>query len=346
MISSGAISRRSPVPVRSTFATTQPASHRRPGLILFSRPTRSSPACIFFASDTPADVARKALRVNLSDLAAKGAKPAGFLLTLALPASADDDYVALFAQALGRDADAFGCPLLGGDTVSTPGPLTISITAIGHVPVGSMVPRGGAGADDRIYVTGTIGDGALGLLVCQNDERLRSLSLRQRTFLADRYRNPQPRCGIAPVLRRYASAAMDVSDGLAGDLAKMLRLAGLSARIAWNAIPLSGAAREAVTQELDLREAVLTGGDDYEVLCTVPAAAVADFEQAAGTVGVKVSCLGVTVPWGTPMSGFIKENGQAFRLDRLAFLTPEGEWLTRRLRRSDACGDRPAPCGH
>ena len=272
----------------------------------------------FFAGDPPADVARKALRVNLSDLAAKGAEPAGFLLTLALPASADDDYVALFAQALGRDAVAFGCPLLGGDTVSTPGPLTISITAIGHVPVGSMVPRGGAGADDRIYVTGTIGDGALGLLVCQNDERLRSLSLGQRTFLADRYRNPQPRCGIAPILRRYASAAMDVSDGLAGDLAKMLRLARLSARIAWNGIPLSEAAREAVTQEPELREVVLTGGDDYEVLCTVPAAAVADFEQAAGTVGMKVSCLGATVQ-GDSDVGFIKENGQAFQLDRLSF---------------------------
>ena len=116
----------------------------------------------FLPDDPPDTIARKALRVNLSDLAAKGATPAGFVLTLALRA-ADDAWLAPFARALGEDATQFGCPLLGGDTVSTPGPLMISITAFGRVPAGKMVRRNGAKAGDRVVVTGTIGDAALGL---------------------------------------------------------------------------------------------------------------------------------------------------------------------------------------
>lgn len=278
----------------------------------------------FLADDPPDDVARKALRVNLSDLAAKGAEPAGFLLTLALPRSADEAYIRHFARALGQDAMDYGCPLLGGDTVSTPGPLTISITALGHVPAAKMVPRGGAGAGDRIYVTGTIGDAALGLLVCQKDERLQPLSAMHRAFLADRYRNPQPRCRIASALRNYAASAMDVSDGLAGDLTKMLRLAGLSTRVLWDDIPLSAAAAEAVKTQPALRETILSGGDDYEVLCTVPAGKAAAFEHAAQQADVSVACLGLTLgdEFGVE---FINENGQAFRLDRMSFSHIEGE---------------------
>src|SRR5262249_14202097 len=116
----------------------------------------------FLADDPPETIARKALRVNLSDVAAKGATSAGFVLTLALRA-ADDAWLTAFARALGEDAKRFSCPLLGGDTVSTPGPLTVSITAFGRVPVGKMVHRSGAKAGDRVMVTGTIGDAALGL---------------------------------------------------------------------------------------------------------------------------------------------------------------------------------------
>ena len=117
----------------------------------------------FFADDPPAAIARKALRVNLSDLAAKGATPLGFLLTLVLPRDWKPDWLELFAKGLGEDAAAFACPLLGGDTVSTPGPLTLSITTLGSVPAGRMVPRDGARAGDALYVSGTIGDAALGL---------------------------------------------------------------------------------------------------------------------------------------------------------------------------------------
>src|SRR5499426_695283 len=179
----------------------------------------------FFPDDPPEMVAKKALRVNLSDLAAKGAKPLGFLLTLALPEEIGDAWLAPFARGLGADAQAFGCPLLGGDTDRTGGPITISITALGAVPQGKMVRRAGAKAGDRVVVTGTIGDAALGLLLRRDTSTAErwGLTREQRNNLEARYLVPQPRSAIAEILRVHASAAMDVSDGLAGDLCNVCR---------------------------------------------------------------------------------------------------------------------------
>src|SRR3954468_15598456 len=175
----------------------------------------------FLPDDPPDTIARKALRVNLSDLAAKGAAPAGLVLTLALRA-ADDAWLAPFARALGEDAAALQCPLLGGDTVSTPGPLMISITAFGRVPSGKMVHRRGAKPGDRVVLTGTIGDAALGLAILKGGKVHAALSdAGARELLIDRYRVPQPRTALAAIVRDHASAAMDVSDGLAGDLTKL-----------------------------------------------------------------------------------------------------------------------------
>src|SRR3979411_2325535 len=172
---------------------------------------------VHFLSDDPPDtVARKALRVNLSDLAAKGATPAGFVLTLALRAP-DDAWLTLFARGLGSDAGLFGCPLLGGDTVSTPGPLMISITAFGRVAAGKMVHRSGAKRGDRVVVTGTIGDAALGLDILKGGAAALALAgdAAAREMLIGRYRVPQPRTWLADAVRDHAHAAMDVSDGLA-----------------------------------------------------------------------------------------------------------------------------------
>src|SRR4051812_36966713 len=176
----------------------------------------------FLGSDPPDTVARKALRVNLSDLAAKGATPAGFVLTLALR-SADDAWLKPFAAALGEDARSFGCPLLGGDTVSTPGPPMISISCFGRVPVSKMVHRRGARPGDRVVVTGTIGDATIGLDILKGGAAAAALANDDaaRQTLIGRYRVPQPRNALAMAVREHASAAMDISDGLAGDLTKL-----------------------------------------------------------------------------------------------------------------------------
>jgi thiamine-monophosphate kinase len=247
----------------------------------------------FFADDPPHSIARKALRVNLSDLAAKGAKPVGFLLSLALPKDWREDWLAHFAHALAEDAREFGCPLLGGDTIRSPGELFLSITAFGTVPRGKMVPRDGARPGDRIYVSGTIGDAAAGLLLRKQKEPGLSMDRDGRAFLLDRYLHPQPRLALAPILRAHASAAMDISDGLVGDLTKMLRVSGVSATIDLSRIPLSNAARVAGEAEPKLYERLFTGGDDYEILCTVPPHESASFEGAARKVRVDVTAIGV-----------------------------------------------------
>jgi thiamine-monophosphate kinase len=247
----------------------------------------------FFADDPPDSIARKALRVNLSDLAAKGAKPVGFLLSLALPKDWREDWLRAFADALGEDARNFSCPLLGGDTIRSPGELFLSITALGAVPRGKMVHRAGARAGDRLYISGTIGDAAAGLMLRKQKETSPALNSNHREFLLDRYLHPQPRLGLAPILRAYATAAMDISDGIVGDLTKMLRVSGVSARIELPRIPLSDAARSALAANPSLHERLLIGGDDYEILCTVPPHQSGSFEAAAKKALIDVTAIGV-----------------------------------------------------
>src|SRR5579883_330391 len=198
----------------------------------------------FLPDDPPDTLARKALRVNLSDLAAKGATAAGFVLTLALR-RADDAWLSAFARGLGEDARAFDCPLLGGDTVSTPGPLTISVTAFGRVPSGKMVPRTGARPGDQVMVTGTIGDAAVGLDILTGGPAANALvrDAAARDMLIGRYRVPQPRNALTNAIRAHARSAMDVSDGLAGDLTKLCAASHVSAVIDVARIPISAAAQ-------------------------------------------------------------------------------------------------------
>ena len=251
----------------------------------------------FFPDDAPASVARKALGVNLSDLAAKGAQPVGALLALALPKSTPEEWVAAFADALGAECERYGCPLLGGDTVSTSGPVTISLTALGAVPEGQFVPRTGARPGQAIVVSGSIGDAALGLLLRQQPEHpaFAALSDAQRGHLLDRYLHPQPRLALGPALRAYASAAMDVSDGLVGDLAKMLSVSGCGGRVEAQRVPLSAAARAVVEADPSLMRTALTGGDDYEILATVPHEALHLFVSEAARTGISVYLVGETI---------------------------------------------------
>lgn len=251
----------------------------------------------FRNDDPPETVARKALRVNLSDLAAKGATPAGFVLTLALR-ELDERWLAAFANGLAGDATVFDCPLLGGDTVATPGPLTVSITAFGRVPRGEMILRSRAQPGDRIAVSGTIGDAALGLAILSGNVTVSDPEIREP--LIERYRIPQPRVRLAQAVRSHALAAMDVSDGLAGDLAKLCRASGVSATVDAAAIPFSEAARGLIEQGRASFASAVSGGDDYEILCTVARDSWDDFARAARIAGVAVTSIGEVVAGDAP----------------------------------------------
>lgn len=273
----------------------------------------------FFADDPPASIARKLLRVNVSDLAAKGAVPVGALIALAVPRDLPTHWMEAFAQALGEDCGLYGCPLLGGDTVRTPGPVTLSLTAIGAVPAGRFVARTGARPNEAIIVTGTIGDAALGLALRLAPDRpgFAHLSPVQRGFLLDRYLHPQPRLSAAMALRAHASAAMDVSDGLAGDVAKMLRVSGCGGLLRLQDVPLSDAARAALAAEPSLWETILAGGDDYEIAACVPFARAGDFIADLGAVGVAARVVGETFE----SAGFqiLDPEGMPVRLSRLSY---------------------------
>lgn len=275
----------------------------------------------FFAEDPPAAIAAKALRVNLSDLAAKAAAPLGFLLNLALPEDWTAGWLETFAAALGAEARDHACPLIGGDTVKIRGPLTLSITIFGSVPHGRMVRRAGARAGDILYASGTIGDAALGLLLHGHGEKpqwTRALSDAARGTLVERYLYPQPRLALREALRDHARAAMDISDGLAGDLAKMLHLTGMTADLSLADVPLSAAAREALGLAPDLAAVILSGGDDYEVLAAVSPGQATAFETMAASAGVPVAPIGTVRPGGEDpaIRGF---DGSPLRLARRSY---------------------------
>jgi thiamine-monophosphate kinase len=262
-------------------------------------------AGVHFLPDDPPDlVARKLLRVNLSDLAAKGATPLGYLMTVSAPRATPDAWFAGFAAGLAQDQAEFALTLLGGDTTSTPGPISLSLTAVGHVAPGRMVHRTGAQAGDGIWVTGTIGDGALGLAVAQR--RLADPS----GHLLDRYRLPRPRLGLP--IAGIASAGMDVSDGLVQDLGHLCRAAGLQAIIEAPLVPLSDAARAAGP---DWLATCLTGGDDYELLLAVPPAREAALHQAGHAARIPVTRIGNFCP-GDPGVLVRDLAGQPIALDR------------------------------
>jgi thiamine-monophosphate kinase len=241
------------------------------------------------------------------------------VLTLALRA-ADAAWLTPFASALGEDAVQFGCPLLGGDTVSTPGPVMISITAFGRVAPGKMVHRSGAKPGDRVVVTGTIGDAALGLDILNGGAAAAALSddAVATDMLAGRYRIPQPRNALAAAIREHAAAAMDVSDGLAGDLAKLCAASGVSAAIDAESIPLSAAAAALVARGTVGIDAIVAGGDDYEILCAVPENRFAAFAEAAQAADVAVTTIG-TIIGGAAAPRFLDARGNEIALRRVSY---------------------------
>jgi thiamine-monophosphate kinase len=229
----------------------------------------------FLPGDPPDLVGRKLLRTNLSDLAAMGAAPLGYLMTVSVPRGTPDAWFAAFAAGLAQDQAEFGITLLGGDTTATPGPISLSLTVLGTVAPGEAIRRAGARPGDLLFVTGTIGDGALGLLAARGE------IADPDGYLADRYRLPRPRLGVAR--HGIVAAALDVSDGLVQDVGHLCRAAGCGAEIVAADLPLSAPARAALPGAL---ARILTGGDDYELALAVHPEHEAALRAAAGAVPV------------------------------------------------------------
>lgn len=263
----------------------------------------------FLASDPPELVAGKLLRVNLSDLAAMGAEPLGYLTVLARPPRIGDAWLKRFAAGLAADQERFGCHLLGGDTVGTPGPLTLTLTILGTVPKGQALLRSGAKPGDDVWVSGTLGDAALGLRV------LRGLAASEDEALAlvDRYRTPRPRLALGQALRGLATAAIDVSDGLLADLGHVLEESRVGARVEAALLPLSPEGRGMP----GAREAALAGGDDYELLFTAPSARRAEVEALAGRLDHGLTRVGA-IRAGAGLE-VVDTDGAPLALDRIGW---------------------------
>jgi len=248
-------------------------------------------AGIDFPPDTAPDlIARKALRVNLSDLAAKGARPRAYLLDLVLPPATDEAWFAAFAAGLAADQNEYGVTLIGGDMSSTSGPVVVAVTALGEAPVGRIIRRGGARAGDLVFVTGTIGDASLGLRALQG--KFPALDAESTGFLLERYQLPRPRVSLGPQLIGIATASIDVSDGLIADLRHLCSVCGLDATIAAHSVPLSDAARTLIDGHAETLAAALTGGDDYELLFTAPQAAFDRLSELARATDVPITRIG------------------------------------------------------
>jgi thiamine-monophosphate kinase len=220
----------------------------------------------FLTEDLPENIAAKLLRVSLSDLAAMGSTPAFYNLSIATKASTPSDWFKAFAAGLLADQKQFGITLIGGDTVATSGPITLSITAMGLVEKGRVIRRNGARLGDDIWVSGSIGDAALGLLVATG--KLRSISEKNRKYLMSRYRKPVPQTLLGPKLTNYINSAIDISDGLIADLKHICEASNLGASVQIADVPLSNPAKIVLAEEPGYIDLILSGGDDFELLFT------------------------------------------------------------------------------
>jgi thiamine-monophosphate kinase len=270
----------------------------------------------FLPDDAPEDISWKALAVNVSDLAAKAARPLGYLMALSFPEAPSAAWLSRFAAGLAEAQACFGCHLIGGDTDRRPGPLTITISIVGEVERGRMVRRGTARAGDAVFVSGTLGDAALGLALRKEPAlaAIWALTPAEAEHLRGRYARPEPRLALAGALRDHASAAMDISDGLAKDLARLCAASGCAARVRFAKLPLSPGCARALSADPTLAQHIVAGGDDYEILATVPAARAPAYQADALKAGVAVTQIGAIAAG----SGIVIEDrsGHPLALDR------------------------------
>ena len=241
-------------------------------------------AGVHFFGDEPADkIAQKLLRVNLSDLAAMGATPYSYFLALMLPKTTSENWIKSFAKGLEESQKDFAITLMGGDTTSSP-TLAFSITAIGLVKSGKALKRSGAKIGDDIFVSGTIGDSALGLYAIKNKLK--------NPYLISRYLIPQPRISLGQELQGIANSCMDISDGLMQDLSHITNASGVGAEINWQDIPLSSAAKKLLPRLKNPYEIIAAGGDDYELLFTVPAKFSSKLQKISNKLSLPITKIG------------------------------------------------------
>lgn len=248
----------------------------------------------FFSDDAPADIGWKALAVNISDLVAKGAEPIAYLMSLTFPESPNARWTTAFCSGLGAAQSVFKVNLAGGDTDIRPGPLTVTITALGRVAPDAFVKRGGGQDGDILFLTGTIGDAGAGLQVRRRARNGDPVPLNQDSadFLLNRYHRPKPRTRLIPILSKYAHAAIDISDGLVKDGRALAMASGLGGCITCTDLPISDPASEAVAGGILTAEALITSGGDYEVLAAVAADQGDAFRHEAENAGVVVTPIG------------------------------------------------------
>jgi thiamine-monophosphate kinase len=274
----------------------------------------------FLKDDPPDTIGHKALAVNLSDLAAKGARGCAYLLSLALPCDVEPAWLEGFSSGLRALQEKTGIGLVGGDTTASPGPLTITISALGLVPHGRPVLRHGAQIGDRLYVSGTIGDAHLGLRLLKEPSLARTwgLSDDDKSFLVDRYRRPNPPTGSALLIRNFAQAAIDVSDGLIGDIVKLCAVSHVGALVETSRVPFSAAAQKALDREPELLKTLITAGDDYEVVLAISEGSASDFEAEAKSSKAAFTPIGTVLPADRKVSVQDRE-GRKLSFERTGF---------------------------
>ncbi|WP_025899763.1 thiamine-phosphate kinase [Sneathiella glossodoripedis] len=265
-------------------------------------------AGVHFLEDDFADnIARKLIRTNLSDMAAMGATPRHYLLAIALNERCNEQWLKTFAKALHDDQSTFGVHLIGGDTVSTNGPLTLSLTMMGEVPRGKALRRNGASAGDLLCVSGTIGDAALGLALATGN--IPTVSADDTEFLTSRYFLPEPRVELGEKLVEMATACLDISDGLLADINHICEQSHVAAEVLSDAIPLSKSAQALVKRDEKLWQLIFGGGDDYELAFTIPPSSRDQLEWLSTETGVPLSVIG-TVIAGEGVKVFSKDGSE------------------------------------
>lgn len=273
----------------------------------------------FFDDDAPADIAWKALAVNVSDLVATGGEPVAYLMSLAFPKVPDTSWMQAFCTGLGAAQSVFKIDLAGGDSDIRPGPIAITITVFGRVPKGGFVTRSGGTAGDILFVSGTIGDAGAGLALRRIERANKSIGVDDDVadFLLNRYHRPKPRTRLIPLLHEFATAAIDVSDGLVKDAGSLAAASEVGVIIRSVDLPISRPAREAIAAGIITAKDLVTAGGDYEILASVPAVRADDFAAAAESAGVLVTPIGTMTT--DPDVIFADHSGSALTFDRTGF---------------------------